>query len=110
MAETGKRVTAPEVAKELELLKARVIAIEAAAQEVRVAQKETHDMVLTIHDALMVPEPGQDKGLLHRMAKVSDAIESGERVAGWAVKIASVLAAIGVIAASIKVGIWPEVK
>ena len=81
--------------------------MEKAAADVQKAAKETHDKVAQLYDALIVPEAGQEHGLLHRTAKVASAIESGERVAGWAVKIASVLAALGVIAASIRVGIWP---
>ncbi len=107
---SDKRITAADVAKELGDLRVRVDSLEEAAKQVKVTMEMTAARVSEMHDALMVPEPGQEFGLLHRTAKVATAIESGERVAGWAVKIASVLAAIGVIAASIKVGIWPEVK
>lgn len=103
-----KRITAAEVAKEVEQIKVRIAQIEKETKEAAVAANETHQKVSQLYDALIMPEPGQEHGLLHRTAKVATAIESGERVAGWAVKIASVLAAIGVIAASIKIGIWPE--
>jgi hypothetical protein len=102
------RPTVASNADELAKVKARLDAIEAAAAEVQRASKETHDKVAQLYDALIVPEPGQEHGLLHRTAKVATAIESGERVAGWAVRIASVLAAIGVIAASFRLGIWPD--
>jgi len=102
------RPTAASVADEVAAIKSRIEAMETAAMEVRRTAQETHDKVTQIHDALMVPGAGQDQGLLHRMAKVATAIESGERVAGWAVKIASVLAAIGVIGASIRIGVWPD--
>jgi hypothetical protein len=102
------RPTVASNADELAKVKARLDAIEAAAVEMQKASRETHDKVAEMHTALMVARPGEDYGLLHRMGKVATAIESGERVAGWAVKIASVLAAIGVIAASIRLGIWPD--
>jgi hypothetical protein len=107
---SDKRITAADVAKEVADLRSRVETIEKAAEAMKTVAEQTNRRVLELHDALMTPEPGQEFGLLHRTAKVATAIESGERVAGWAVKIASVLAAIGVIAASIKVGIWPGVK
>lgn len=105
-----KRITAAEVAKEVADLKVRVDSLEEAAKAVKATAEQTNKRVTELYTALMVPEPGEEYGLLHRTAKVATAIESGERVAGWAVRIASVLAAIGVIAASIKVGIWPEGK
>lgn len=72
-------------------------ALEAAST----ATKETHDKVSDIHKALMLPSPGQEKSLLDRMALVTINVESGGRVASIMVKIAAVLAAIGVIWAMI---------
>jgi hypothetical protein len=102
------RPTAASVAEEVAALKMRMEAMESAAAKIDKSATETHQKVAQLYDALIVPEPGQEHGLLHRTAKVASAIESGERVAGWAVKIASVLAAIGVIAASIRIGVWPD--
>jgi hypothetical protein len=103
-----KRPTVASIAEEMAEMKRRLDLMEAAAAEVQKASKETHDKVAQLFDAFMVPEPGQDHGFLHRTAKMVNAVESGERVAGWAVKIAAVFAAIGVIAASLRVGIWPD--
>jgi hypothetical protein len=102
------RPTVAAIAEDVAEMKRRLDAVEASNAELQKSAKETHDKVAEMHTALMVARPGEDYGLLHRMGKVATAIESGERVAGWAVKIASVLAAIGVIAASIRLGIWPD--
>ena len=102
------RPTAASVAADVAALKTRMEAMEAAAVKAEQAAKETHDKVAQMFDALMVPEPGKQFGLLHRNAEITAAIESGVRVSGWAVKIASVLAAIGVIGASIRLGVWPD--
>lgn len=105
---TDRRHTANSVADEVAALTHRVEAMEAAALASAKAAKETHDRVAQLYDALMVPGPGQEFGLLHRQARQTDAIEAGEIVAGWAVKVAALLAALGVIGASMRVGIWPD--
>ena len=58
------------------------------------AQTEKID---ALYEALMVPQPGQDKSLLNRMASVTIAIEGGQGVGRIFVWIAGVLAAIGAV-------------
>lgn len=59
------------------------------------AAQETHDMVKTLSDALLKPQPGHDKGLLDRVAAVTIRVERGEwslRVLAWG---AGLIVAIG---------------
>ena len=85
---------------EIEKLRAEHSATQAAAQDAQAAAQETHDKVAAIHKALMVPQPGQTRSLLDRMAAVTISIESGERVGNWIVRGARVIAALGVIVAA----------
>jgi hypothetical protein len=68
-------------------------------------RKETHALVMGLHRALIEPEPGHDHGLLHRMAAVTIAAETGraagERIVWWA----KVVAAAGVIFSAIMAAI-----
>lgn len=51
-----------------------------------------------LFDALMVPQPGQEKSLLDRMASVTIAVEGGKGVGKLAMWFGGVLVAVG--------GIW----
>ena len=63
---------------------------------------ETQRLVKDVHDALMLPSPGQDKSLLERMAAVTIGIESGTRTIRFFLFLVALLAAIGI---SFRVGI-----
>jgi hypothetical protein len=64
--------------------------------------EEMQAMVKDLHDALMVPQPGQGKSLLERMATVTIGIEGGARTVKWALFLLGALAALGI---SMKVGV-----
>ena len=67
------------------------------AQEMREAIKAQGDKIDAMFNALMVPQPGQDRSLLSRMASVTIAIEGGQSVGKIFVWVAGVLAAIGAV-------------
>ena len=77
-------------------------------------REDTHTMVADMHQALMIPQYGQgDKSLLKRMADVTVAIESGDRVAEnlmkWAKRLTFVGTALAAIAAAaLKLEFWKE--
>lgn len=84
-------------------------AVEALTEQLqadRAIRKQTHEMVVVLHRALVEPEPGQDHGLLHRMAVVTIAAETGraagEKIIWWA----KVLGAAGLIVSSF----WAAVR
>lgn len=56
-----------------------------------------------LYEALMHPQPGQEKSLLARMANVTLDIESGKRTAKMLIAFATTLAALG---AAVKFGIF----
>ncbi len=71
-------------------------------------RKETHALVMGLHRALIEPEPGHDHGLLHRMAAVTIAAETGraagERIIWWAKVIGAAGALIGAFYAAVRFG------
>lgn len=73
----------------------------AALEADRKMLRETHAVVMGLHTAWIEPQPGQEHGLLHRMAAVTIAAETGqaagERIIWWA----KVIGAVGVIASSL---------
>lgn len=62
------------------------------------------DQIDRLYRALMVPEPGETRSLLDRMAGVTRSVESGGKVQAAAVKAAQGLAALGAIWAALHWG------
>ena len=71
-------------------------------EEMKARQAEMKAMVKDLHDALMVPQPGQEKSLLERMATVTIGIEGGAQTVKWTLFFLGALAALGI---SLKVGV-----
>lgn len=71
----------------------------------------THALVQAMHGRLMVPQPGQERALLDRMAAVTIDIETGKRSAEALITAGKVLTAIGAIIAAfalvLKLGHFP---
>lgn len=59
-------------------------------------------MLRQVHDALMLPQPGQQHSLLDRMAAVTNGVESRQRSAKLVIYVLALLASLGV---SVKLGI-----
>lgn len=82
------------------------------AEQDRKVREDTHSMVQTLHNALLVPEPGHSLSLLDRMASATIDIESGQRVAHIVWKLFGFLtAAAGIVAffyAAIRFGVSPR--
>ena len=97
----GKSVTRAEF--DAMILKFDGVNADLAATRSQSAQ--THDMVADLHRALVEPSPGQQQGLLDRMASVTISFESGRRVGAIVVWIAGFLVALGAIVVSIRTGI-----
>ena len=55
------------------------------------------ELIIALHTALMVRQPGQNRSLLERMATVTVAIEGGQSTGRILIWIAGVLAAVGSI-------------
>lgn len=66
----------------------------------RQMRKEIHAKVMELHRGLLEPEPGHEQGLLHRMAAVTIAAETGKAAGEWFIWWAKVAAAVGVILSS----------
>ncbi len=96
-------------AQQIAELQRQMAAIEKQITAETEMRNENHKMITDMHNALMVPQHGQDgKSLLERMAEVTVEIESGKRtansmlsVAKWLVGIA---AAVATLTAAIKWG------
>lgn len=71
-------------------------------EEMKARQAETQAMVKDMHDALMVPAPGETHSLVHRMAETTRDIETGKRAGRLILWIAGALAALGI---SIRFGV-----
>lgn len=73
-------------------------------------RKETHALVMGLHRALIEPEPGHDHGLLHRMAAVTIAAETGraagERIVWWAKVIGAAGVILSSLYAAVRFGHW----
>ena len=52
-------------------------------------------MLRQVHDALMLPQPGQTKSLLDRMAAVTNGVEAGQKSAKFVIYAIALLAALG---------------
>lgn len=81
----------------------------AALEADRKMRKETHALVMGLHRALIEPEPGHDHGLLHRMAAVTIAAETGraagERLIWWAKVIGAASLILSSLYAAIRFGL-----
>lgn len=56
----------------------------------------------SIYNALMVPQPGQDKSFVDRVGRVAVAYESGGIVTGIVTRVAGLIIAVGVIWAAMR--------
>jgi hypothetical protein len=65
-------------------------------EDMKTRQAETQALVKELHDALMLPQPGQKRSLLERMAAVTIGVETGTRTARATVLLLGFLAMIGV--------------
>lgn len=65
-------------------------------EEIKDQLAETQKLVKELHDALMLPQPGQGKSLLERMASVTIGVESGTRTVRFVLLVLALLAAIGI--------------
>jgi hypothetical protein len=74
-------------------------------EEIKTRQAETQALVKELHDALMVPQPGQQRSLLERMANVTIGVESGTRTARAVMLFLGFLAMVGI---SLRFGIDVE--
>ncbi|MFN7224427.1 MAG: hypothetical protein ACK4MS_10450 [Paracoccaceae bacterium] len=86
------------LAKELAEVRSAANAAKVASESATKTAGETHDMVQSIHNKLMQPQPGQKLSLLDRMASVTIDIESGKRtgqiimaLVGFAIAVAALL-------------------
>ena len=107
---TERKKTTAEIAREVEELKEKLAHMTTTAARVEQAAKETHDKVAQLFDALIVPEPGQEKGLLDRMAKLTTEVEGGKATAAFGMKIIAGIMALGAFVGSIKLGLWPHIE
>jgi ribosome-interacting GTPase 1 len=99
----------PNTQAQIDAIKADMAALKKQVEADAKVRDENHVMLSALHQALMVPAPGQDgKSLLERMADVTVDIESGQRtatnmiaVARW---LAAIAAALAALAAAVKFG------
>jgi hypothetical protein len=94
---TVSRPPATVTRAEVEALRVTLLQITAALNDDRAMRTETHAMVTGLHHALIDPEPGHDHGLLHRMAAVTIAAETGRAAGEWIIWGAKVAAAASII-------------
>ena len=87
----------PVTRAEMDAIARQMQQLTAQLQSDLAMRKETHAMVMRLHGALIEPAPGQDHGLLHRMAAVTIATESGQAAGRWLVRFAAIVAAISVL-------------
>lgn len=85
---------------EFDALAKAVQALTEQLQADRTMLKQTHEMVVGLHRALVEPEPGQEYGLLHRMAVVTIAAETGQAAGERIIWLAKVLGAAGLLVSS----------
>lgn len=108
MSETNPRArrSAAVTRKEFEQLEADLHALKEQLEQAATERTRTLTLVEALHNALMVPSPGQgNKSLLDRMAAVTISIESGNRVTGWLIAGAGFIAAIGAAFSALKWGV-----
>ncbi|NBE05920.1 hypothetical protein [Paragemmobacter ruber] len=93
---------------EFEAMRAEIAAlvetVDAQARQAADAQALRHEdsqKIDRLYQALMVPQPGNEKALVDRVAAVAIAFEVGDQATRWIVRGAQVLAALGVIVGTI---------
>lgn len=97
---------------EFEALSRVVSGISKQLSDDKAMRVDTHAMVSGLHHALIEPGPGHLNGLLHRMASVTIAAETGQAAGEKIIWWAKVLGAGGIILSSfwaaIRFGHYPK--
>jgi hypothetical protein len=94
----------------------RALASKAAldATEALELHRDTNKMIKDLHSALVVPQPGHSESLLHRMASVTIAAETGKAAGDRVIRWAKIITAVGAIAsglyAALRFGQMPPPK
>ena len=82
-----------------------VLELKIRADRADTVQHETLELVRSINVALMIAEPGQEHGLLHRLAANNLAFDGVKRMSKVVIFTASVVVACGIIFGAVKYGL-----